>query len=76
MKPFLVATLAEHTDPTGVLTHPDGEPGGEGWVEFKDSKEAVLGLYYANEQEEAIEAATIEWELSKEVLTAYQLAKL
>lgn len=76
MIPFLVVTIASYTDPTGVLTHPNGEPGGKDWIEFKNSKEVVIGLYYAEEDHEAIEAASIEWELSTEVLAAYQLAKL
>ncbi|MES9681684.1 hypothetical protein ABWK22_01965 [Gottfriedia acidiceleris] len=76
MFPFLVATLAEYTDPTGVMIHPDGEPGGEGWTEFKDSKEVVLGTYMAKDEQEAIEAASIEHELSTDVLTVYQLAFL
>lgn len=76
MNPYLVVTLSEYTDPTGVLTHPEGEAGNEGWIEFKNSKEVVLGLYHACEDEEAIKTASTEWALSPKVLAAYQLAKI
>lgn len=76
MKPYLVVTKECYTDPTSVLTHPDGEFGGEGWMEFKKPKEAVLGIFHASEYEEAIEAAATLWEVSPKVLTSYVLAKL
>jgi len=76
MKPYLVVTNEAYTDPTGFLSHPDGERGGEGWVEFKNAKEVVLGTYMADSDEQAIDMAAIEWEVSKEVLAFYPLSKI
>ncbi|MEK1828856.1 hypothetical protein AAAC51_06840 [Priestia megaterium] len=75
-KPFLIVTKASYTDPTGVASHPDVEPGEEGWIEFKNPQESVLGIYYAEKELEAVEAAAAYYEVDPEVLTSYQLAKI
>ncbi|MEK4781049.1 hypothetical protein COM24_07350 [Bacillus toyonensis] len=75
MTDFLIVTCQSFTDPSGVLARPDGEPGGEGWISLP-SKEVVLGIYSATEEEDAIQKAAYEYGVSTEVLASYQLAKL
>lgn len=72
--PFLIVTQEDYTDPTGILAHSEAEFGGEGHIEFNDSRSVVIGTYYAETEEEAIAQAAEEWEVSTEVFTSYRLA--
>lgn len=72
-KKFLVVVQADYVDGVAILERPDGEFGGEGYVELKDSKEVVLGSYNAPSKEDAIEFAATSWEVSSEVLDAYEI---
>lgn len=71
---YLVAVLAPYVDGCAIISNPLGEFGGEGYIEFKDTKQLVLGRWHANDQEEAISLAADQNDVSTEILTAYQLS--
>jgi hypothetical protein len=73
MPKFLVVSMAEHTDSTGMVVNADGELGGDDYIEFKDQKQAVLGNTHADDEQMAREQVALDYGVCPDVLHAYML---
>jgi hypothetical protein len=72
-KLYIIASIDEFTDGTGILSDPNGEFGEEGWVELKNQHSVILETeWYAEDRFQAIQTAAEKWGVSPEVLTAYE----
>lgn len=70
---MMVVIDAEFVDGCASLTHPDGDFGGLGWTEYNHSKSLVLNVYTIDSPTAAIAQAADEYDLSVDILSAYEL---
>lgn len=71
---YLVAVLEPYVDGCAIISSPSGEFGGKGYIEFKDTKQLVLGRWMTYTMKEAIDFAADFHNVSPEILTAYQVS--
>lgn len=75
MNSFLVMVNEEYCDGQAIITHPDGQFGGEHYVELRRTYPICIGTYRSESAIEAIDEAAREFEYDKNILSAIQVTK-
>lgn len=75
LKAYLVMINEEYCDGQAIITHPNGEFGGEHYVELSNTYPICIGTYRSESRAEAIRQAAKDFECHETILTAQRLPK-